>query len=198
MRFDLERTSAAVAVLLGAVLLLSLIALGLFFAAGGPFGAINDWMIGIAGVLTIALVLTVRRPANSTSGLDWLTRALAIIGSVIVVVGSALVISETTGFLLAGLVESLGFALVGLWLITLNRSNDRPLNRLQRLGITAGVVMSIGLATIPAIAVGTDDANTAPAFVWLAFVGWFGIFLLFPIWSIAVGREQRGGTRLAG
>lgn len=200
MRSRLERTSAVVAVLLGAVLLASVASLGLFFATGGPFGAINDWSIGAAGVLTMALVLTLRRPANSTSGLDLLTRGLAVIGSIVVVVGSALVISKTTGYLLAGLVESLGFALVGIWLIALNRPqaiNRRP-NRLEVLGITTGVIMAIGLATIPAIAVGADDANTAPAWVWLGFIGWFGIFFLFPIWSIGWGREHSRGIPLAG
>jgi hypothetical protein len=198
MDSDLERTSARVAVLLGVVLLASVVSLGLFFTAGGPFGAINDWTIGAAGVLTLALVLTLRPAVTATSGLDWLTRALAVIGSIVVVVGAALVISKATGFLLAGLVESVGFALVGIWLIAVNRPSNRRPTRLQLLGMSAGLVMAIGLATIPAIAVGADDANTAPAWVWLGFIGWFGIFFLFPIWSIGWGREHRRGHSLAG
>ena len=54
------RTVAALALTLGIVLLFSLVSLALFFAVGGPYGALNDWLIGVSGVLAAALVFTIR------------------------------------------------------------------------------------------------------------------------------------------
>ena len=48
---------------------------------------------------------------------------LAVAGAALTVVGSALVVSGTTGFFLAGLVSSLGFAGIGAWLVAANRSD---------------------------------------------------------------------------
>ena len=110
------RTVAALALALGVVLLFSLVTLVLFFAVGGPFGALNDWSIGASGVLAAAFVLAIRASGlgdASVSGV--ILPVVAVAGGVLVVVGAWLVISDTTGFLLAGLVESFGFALFGLW-----------------------------------------------------------------------------------
>jgi multisubunit Na+/H+ antiporter MnhB subunit len=55
------------------------------------------------------------------------------------------------------------------------------------LGIVAGLVMAIGFVVIPGIAMGLDDMDAAPAWVWLGFLGWLGIFFLYPVWSIRFG-----------
>jgi hypothetical protein len=177
-----------IATVLGIDMLVSVVALGLFFAVGGPFGTINDWMIGIGGGLTALLVVSTARPARSGVGVATM---LAVLGSILVVVGAALVISRATGFLLAGLVESFGFALVGIWLIVLNLAGRRaPATRLQILGISAGVVMALGVIVLPAIVARVDDFQTAPAYVWVGFIGWLGIFVLYPIWAIGFGRKH--------
>jgi hypothetical protein len=189
------RTVATIALALGVVLLFSVVALALFFASGGPFGALNDWSIGAAGVLGVAFVLSTR-----AGGLDASSRApvvhsvLAVFGGILVVVGAWLVISDTTGFLLAGLVESLGFALFGIWLTGLNWSmatNGRWSRALARLGLATGVVLGIGLIVAPGIVMGLDDMETAPWWVWVGFVSWLGIFVLLPIWSIWFGTALR-------
>jgi hypothetical protein len=186
-----DRITGGIAVLVGAVALISAASLAAFFAMGGPFGAINDWTIGIIGLLTGLLAVGLGRREGATR----IPRGIvpigfAVIGAAIVVVGSALVISDKTGFLLAGLVESLGFALIGVWLIVLNRSiagATRWPRRLSGLGIVAGLVMAIGFVVIPGIAMGLDDMDAAPAWVWLGFLGWLGIFFLYPVWSIRFG-----------
>ena len=38
---------------------------------------------------------------------------------------------------------------------------------------------------------GLDDANSAPGWVWVGFLGWLGIFFLFPVWTIWVGMGTR-------
>jgi Zn-dependent protease len=104
------------------------------------------------------------------------------------------VISGTTGFLLAGLVESFGFALFGIWLTGLNWSMEtsgRWSRPLARLGLATGVVLIIGLIVAPGIVLGLDDMESAQWWVWVGFVSWLGIFVLLPIWSISFGRALR-------
>jgi hypothetical protein len=194
----LDRNVARLALGVGIVGLGSVVSLALFFAVQGPFGAINDWSIGVFGALTVLLAIVLyRHGLIAPPSLAMLATGAAVVGGVIVVVGSALVISDTTGFLLAGLVESLGFALIGLWLIAFNRSrastSHRP--RLRDLGTVAGIVMAIGFVVLPGIAMGLDDMDTAPGWVWVGFVGWLGIFFLYPIWSLWFGTIlQRGAN----
>ena len=192
-----DRIVAGLAFAAGAVALISVASLALFFAVGKPFGAINDWTVGLAGLLSGLLALAIRsRGIVGAPGPATVSTVAAVVGAVIVVAGSALVISQTTGFLLAGLVQSLGFALIGLWLIALNSSMGSDSGwprRLRNLGLVAGIVMALGIVVAPGIAMGVDDANTAPGWIWIGFVGWFGIFFLYPIWSIWFGNALRRG-----
>lgn len=189
------RSVAAIALALGLVLLFSLVMLALFFAGGGPFGALNDWSIGASGVLSVAFVFAVRASGlgrSSVSGV--ILPALAVLGAALVVVGAWLVISDTTGFLLAGLVESFGFGLFGLWLVGLSRSmasSGRWPRLLATLGFATGILLIIGLIVAPGIVMGLDDMGSAPWWVWVGFVGWLGIFVLLPIWSIWLGTALR-------
>ncbi|HEV8546227.1 MAG TPA: hypothetical protein VGQ64_08020 [Candidatus Limnocylindrales bacterium] len=198
MDMDLDQRAARLALAVGVVALGSLISLAVFFAVGGPFGAINDWSIGVFGALSALLAFVLyRRGYIEPHGLATLATGTAILGAVIVVVGAALVITDTSGFLLAGLVESVGFALVGFWLIALSRSMasaPRWPRRLPFLGIVAGIVMAIGIIVIPGVAMGLDDMETAPGWVWIGFIGWLGIFLFYPIWSLWFGSVLRQGT----
>jgi len=179
---------AAVALTLGIVLLFSLVSLALFFAVGGPYGALNDWLIGVSGVLAAALVFTIRSSDLDHASVSRVVLpAVALAGAVLVVVGAGLVISDTTGFLLAGLVESFGFALFGCWLIALSKSmatiGQWP-RSLPTLGYATGILLLVGLIVAPGIVMRLDDMDAAHWWVWIGFVGWLGIFVLLPIWSI--------------
>jgi hypothetical protein len=114
------RTTAAV---LAAVALASCISLILFFVVGGPFGTINDLGNGILAVLCGVLAFALYAPGRTVA------TTVAVAGAATSVVGSFLVISDTTGYFLAGLVSAFGFALVGLWLIHLSRSEALPSSR---------------------------------------------------------------------
>src|SRR5262249_50566306 len=113
------------------------------------------------------------------------------LGAAITVVGSALVLTDATGFYLAGLVSSLGFALIGVWLVTVSRALSR---RLRRAGLIAGTVMLLGLVTAPGIAMGLDDMDTAPAWTFLGGLSWAGTYLLFPAWSFRLSQASRSRT----
>jgi hypothetical protein len=196
---DSDRLVAGMAITVGVVTLASVVSLAVFFAIGGPFGSINDWLIGVSGVLTGLLAFLIgRRGMAGSVPAGIVASGAAIAGAAIVVVGSALVITRTTGFVLAGFVESLGFALVGLWLVALGRSMSsapRWPRRLPVFGIGAGIVMAIGFVVIPGIAMGIDDMASVPGWLWVGFIGWLGIFVLYPIWAIWLGRALgRGDT----
>ena len=92
------------AVAAGVVQLIGLVSLIVFFIVGDPFGTLNDLCIALTGLLSAALAwqLSALFPARSPA-LGWLLPALAGLGALIVVVGSGLVITGTTGWVLAGI-----------------------------------------------------------------------------------------------
>jgi hypothetical protein len=192
----LDRGTGRIALGVGLIAAGSAVSLATFFAVQGPFGTLNDLGNATAGVLSAILawrlgwMLSGRvRPA---------ALAVAIAGAALSVVGSALVISQTTGFMFAGLVSSLGFAGVGLWLVTLNLSASAASWRrgLRRLGVAAGGLMALGVLLTPGIVMGLDDLDTAPAWVWIGMLGWLGIFVVYPAWAIWLGlRTERGRAR---
>jgi hypothetical protein len=183
------RTVGWIALVAGVVGLVSIASLIVFFIVGGPFGSINDWTIALLGVLSASLVLGLESArSQQLPAAGPVIAAVGVLGAVIVVIGAGLVISQTTGFVLAGLVESLGFALVGVWLIAVNRRTGWPAGT-ARLGLAAGVLMAVGFAVLPGIVARTDRMEDIPAIVWLGWVGWLGIFVLYPIWGIRLGRS---------
>jgi drug/metabolite transporter (DMT)-like permease len=159
--------------------------LATYYAVQGPFGTINDIGNAATGVLSAGLAWRLRRQlpgrvANAALG-------AALVGAAFTVVGSALVVSGATGFFFAGLVSSLGFAGIGAWLVVLNTSDAFVATvppRLRSLGIAAGALMAVGVVAVPGIALGLDDMGAAPAWVWIAFIGWFGTFVVYPAWAI--------------
>jgi hypothetical protein len=172
------------------------VSLATFFAVGGPFGTINDYGNAIAGILGGALAWRLRsRLAGRARGV---ALGLALVGAAITVVGSAMVVSGTTGFFLAGLVSSAGFAGIGGWLVLYNRSDARDggqLRRLRSVGLAAGAVMAAGIVMVPAIIAGYDDMATVPGWVWIGSIGWLGVYVLYPVWAIGIGVVELGGAR---
>jgi hypothetical protein len=181
---DTGRLAVAVGVIAGG----SALSLGTYFVVGGPFGTINDIGNAATGVLSAVLAWRLRRHLASRAG-D-LAVGAAGVGAAITVVGSALVLSEATGFFLAGLVSSVGFAGVGAWLVVVNRSDGRAVGwprRLRSLGVLAGALMVLGVAAVPGILLRLDDMGTAPSWIWIAQLGWLGTYLAYPAWAIWLG-----------
>jgi hypothetical protein len=92
----------------------------------------------------------------------------------------------------------LGLPGLGAWLVVLNRgaaaASGWP-GRLQALGVAAGALMAVGIVTTPGIVLGLDDMATAPAWVWIGFLGWLGTYVVYPAWAIWLGIVE---ARLAG
>ncbi len=190
-----HRDTGRLALAVGVCAAGSAVCLATFYAVQGPFGTINDIGNAAAGVLSAGLAWRLRRQIPGRVG--GLAVGLAIVGAAITVAGSALVISGTTGFFLAGLVSSVGFAGIGAWLLVLNRSDAAVASwpaRLRMLGVAAGAVMALGVVAAPGIFLRFDDMATTPGWVWIGLVGWLGIFVLYPAWAIWLARVE---TRLA-
>ena len=173
------------ALALGATSLGSALSLATYFAAQGPFGTVND--LGNAGIGLLAACLAWRMRRQLPERRSRLALGAVLAGAAVTVAGSALVVSGTTGFFLAGLISSVGFAGTGAWLIVLNRGAGATTawpGRLRPLGVAAGALMATGILAVPGIALRLDDAATAPGWVWLASTGWLGTYVALPAWAL--------------
>jgi len=187
---------AWVATATGIVALLGLLCLIVFFAGVPVFGPINDVCIALAGILSGVLAWQLwagqARPAPL---LSTLALGAALVGAVVVVLGSALVIFRVTGFVLAGLYMELGNALIGLWLLAecLSAPAGAASPRgLLVLGVVAGALMLLGFFCLPAILRGLDTIDASPWYVNVGYGAWLGAFILFPIWCLWLGRAGLG------
>lgn len=174
--------------------LLAVGSIAAFFAVGGPFGAVNDVANGAVGVLSVLLAHELSRVARS-GPLDLLLVGLAGCGGAISVTGTYLVVTESTGWYLAGLVSGVGNALIGAWLLGSSlrarravagtgAAGTEPSQTLRRLGTAAGGLMLLGLASLPAVVGRVDDWESASWLVNVGSLGWLGTYALYPAWCI--------------
>lgn len=182
-----DSTAGLIASALGVVIVASVLSLVIFFIAGGPFGLINDAGNGLIGILSAALATLLVRQAGGWPGV-----AAAVIGAAVAIWGSWLVMSGTTGFLLAGFVSTIGFGLIGAWLALVAWS---PMaggwsSGLRRVGRIAAAAMVVGcLAAVPGALLGIDDFDAVPPWLWPYALGWLGTYLLYPVWALGLGRR---------
>jgi hypothetical protein len=188
----LSRPIGWLAITIGAVTLLGIASIILFFIVGGVFGLLNDVCNGVEAILSAALAwvlypwLRAHAPQLSLFAL-----IIATVGALIAVIGSALIILDVTGWYLAGLYTMFGYALVGVWLFNLNRAALHSFawpRRLAHLGLLVAVCMAIGCLAGPGILGGVDAMDVAPWFVNLGLLGSLGWMFLYPYWCIWLGR----------
>jgi hypothetical protein len=173
-----DRNTALLLLAVGATGVASAVSLALFFTVGGPFGTINDVLNGVLALLSGYLAW---RLSGRTTFVY-----VALVGEVIAIIGSILVIFDATGFFLAGLVSTVGFALIGVWLLAYCWSLNTG-SSLRWLGVAAGALMVIGVMVLPGILMRLDDMSKAPPWVWVGFVSWLGIYVAYPAWAIWSG-----------
>jgi hypothetical protein len=189
----LSRNDGLLAGLTGGVLVVGNICLILMFTIGRGWGTVNDAANGVAAVLSALLAWRLRRAAPERRG-RW---GLAAAGAAIAVVGSALVMSRRTGWFLAGLWTSLGYALLGMWLWQAAAALTQHLpRRMAAFGRLTGAFMALGVLAIPGLLAGVDAAETAPWWAHAGFAGGLGWVLLYPIWCLWLARALlRAGAR---
>ena len=182
-----------VAIATGMVGLLGLAFIILFFTVGQPFGTINDYCIGLTAILSVVLVWMLYPGHHARSPLlSQVTFVIAMLGAILVMVGTALAISGVKGWFLSGLYMAAGNAMIGLWLLGLNysalRDNSFP-QSLVIFGLISGVILALGLVTIPGIFRGIDSQEyelTTFNYIWWASS--LGYLALYPTWCILLGR----------
>lgn len=191
-----NRTIGRLAVAIGVVGVVNMVTIILLYAlidtVGSFFGTVNDLGVALQAILCTVLAWMLRplfRPQSPR--LSLLALASAIVGTGIVVVGSALVISDVTSWFYAGLFTIFGNALIGFWLVATNhlarRGRQWP-HRLTQIGLVTGSIMMIGLLTGPAIFTLDATQEFEPWWVYLGYAGGLGWFILLPAWSMFLGR----------
>jgi hypothetical protein len=182
-----------IAIATGIVGLLGFIFIILLFSVGQPFGTLNDICIGVSAFLSLVLVWKLSHVLeNPFSLVGRITILIALIGTLLVLVGSTLSIFAAKGWFQSGLYMAAGYGMIGLCLLVLNysalRSNLFPQGQ-AILGLISAVVLALGLVTIPAIFQGIDSKDyeiTVFNVIW--WTGSLGYLALYPIWCILVGR----------
>jgi hypothetical protein len=190
-----EATVRRIAIAIAVVALVGLMFIALYYTVGGPFGTLNDIFVALESVLSIVLMLALfplhRALAPRLSGFSL---AIGVVGCILGPIGSGLVMSDQTGWFLAGLVATFGYACVGIWLLLFScsvlHSPGFP-RGLARLGIIAGSIAGVGLLAGPAILAGTDAMDSAgwPALAGL-FIGGMGWNILYHLWRLLLGRRR--------
>ena len=188
-----EVTMGWVAIATGIVGLLGLAFIILFFTVGQPFGTLNDYCIGLTAILSVVLVWMLYPGHHAQFPLlSKVTLVIAILGAILVMVGTGLAISGVKGWFLSGLYMAAGNAMIGLWLLGLNYSalRDNSLTHsLVIFGLICSVILALGLVTIPGIFRGIDSQEyelTTFNYIWWASS--LGYLALYPAWCILLGR----------
>lgn len=173
----------------------SIVPLALLYTTEIRLGSVNDLGNGLVGVLCAVLAVQTVRLGTPTA-----TVALAGAGAALLGVGTWLVVSGQSGWVLAGLASSLGVGLVGAWLVAANRAARRTSGlprRLTVLGEVTGWVMALGVMATPGVLARRDAWEDLTWTDFAGFLGWFGFYLALPVWSALVARSL-AAQRLTG
>jgi len=186
-----------IALALALVAIIGLVFITLFYTriegGGNPFATLNDVCVALGGILSAGLIWKLYPTHRSHAPRESrFTLGIGLVGACLVPIGSGLVIFNVTGWFLAGLVTTFGYAMIGLWLVELNNSALRwaafP-RILAQYGIITGWIMVIGIFAGPGILARTDSMETAQWFVLIAlYTGGLGWNILYTIWCIGLGR----------
>ncbi len=182
-----------VAIVTGVSAILAVIFLILMATVNNSFGKVNDVFNAIIGISSVVLAWMLYAEHHAKSPLmSQIALALAVVGAIFTIVGSVLIIYGFTDFVLAGWYTGVGYALIGLWLAAFcysMLSGGALPHNLIIFGIIVGAFMAVGLIGIPGIFTGIDSMESMPWYLYLAFFGYLGTYILYPIWTILLGRN---------
>ena len=185
------RAISRLTVAMGITAIVSIVSLILFFIFGGFWGPLNDLTIAVFALMSASLAWMLHPFFRAQSPrLSYFMLIAAIAGAVIACIGSALVISGTTSWQLAGSVNFLGFAFIGVWLLAFNyhvRLTEVFPQNLTRLGQISGALSALSLLNVLGIFGIVDAQSDAYWLLNLAQVGGLGGVLLL-VWIVWLGR----------
>jgi hypothetical protein len=183
-----DRGAGLALIIAAAAAIAAIVLFAIFSVAGEPFGLLNDAANGVFAFLA--------------AGAGWAMRdrigrgvaALATAGAVVAIVGSALTMTSTTGWILAGFVSSVGFGLIGPAVVAATAElahESRVTGRVATLGRATGWLMTLGVLAVVPAALRYDSFDATPVWAWAVYVSWFGTYFGYPAWAIASGRRLR-------
>jgi hypothetical protein len=179
------------AIATGVIAILAVIFLTLMATVNMAFGKVNDVFNSLIGISSVVLAWMLYAEHHVKSPLtSQIALALAVAGMIFTIIGSILIIYGFTDFVLAGWYTGIGNALIGLWLAAFCYSllsSDAVPHNLVVFGIVVGAFMTVGLIGISGIFAGIDSMEM-PWYLYAAFFGWLGTYILYPIWTIWIGR----------
>jgi hypothetical protein len=179
------------AITVGVIAILAVIFLTLMATVNMAFGKVNDVLNSLIGISSVVLAWMLYAEHHAKSPLmSQMALLLAVVGAIFTIIGSILIIYGYTDFVLAGWYSGIGNALIGLWLAAFcysMLSSDTLPHNLIVFGIATGAFMAIGLIGISGIFAGIDSMDM-PWYLYIAFFGWLGTYILYPIWTIWLGR----------
>jgi hypothetical protein len=182
-----------VAILTGVSAILAVLFLTLMATVNNSFGRVNDVFNSIIGISSAVLAWMLYAEYHAKSPLmSQIALTLAVVGMIFTIIGSILIIFGFKGFVLAGWYSGIGYALIGLWLVGFCYAflhGDALPHNLVIFGVVVGAFMAIGLLGIPGIFAGIDSMESMPWYLYIAFFGWLGTYILYPIWTIWLGRN---------
>jgi hypothetical protein len=186
-----------VAITTGVSAILAVIFLTLMATVNMSFGTVNDVFNGIIGISSVVLAWMSYAEHHAKSPLmSQIALSLAVVGAIFTIVGSILIIYGFTDFVLAGWYTGIGNALIGVWLVafcySIQRGDALPHNLIM-FGLVVGAFMAVGLIGIPGIFAGIDSMESMPWYLYIAFFGYLGTYILYPIWTIWLGRMILSG-----
>jgi hypothetical protein len=193
-----SRAISRLTVAMGITAIVSIVSLILFFIFGGFWGPLNDLTIAVFALMSAALAGLLHPFFRAQSPrLSYSMLIAAIAGAVIACIGSALVMSGTTSWQLAGSVNALGYAFIGVWLLAFNfhaRLTDVFPQNLTRLGQISGALSAFGLLNMLGI-FGLVDAQSDVS--WLLYLAQFGGLggILLLAWTVWLGGVILKSTR---
>jgi len=182
-----------VAIITSITATLAIIFLILMYVVNNSFGKVNDVFNSIIGIssMVLAWMLYAEHHAKSPV-ISQIALVLVIAGALFTIVGSILIIFGFKSFVMAGWYTGIGYALIGLWLMLWSYSmlsTGVIPHSLVVFGIIVGAFMAVGLLGIPGIITRIDSMESLPRYLYLAFLGYLGVYILYPIWTILLGRH---------
>jgi hypothetical protein len=186
-------TTGWIGIATGVSAVLAVIFLTLMYTVNQSFGKVNDVFNSVIGISSAVLAWMLYAEHHAKSPLmSQIALALAVVGAIFTIIGSILIIFGFTDFVLAGWYSGIGYALIGLWLVafcySLLSSDALPYS-LVIFGIVLGAFMAIGLLGIPGIFAGIDSMESMPWYLYVAFLGWLGTYMMYHVWTIWLGRN---------
>ena len=163
---------------------LSVLTLILLYAGIPFFGPVNDLITAVGGILIAGLALQLHPLVRKEiPGLALVPLLIAWAGAALIAVNAVLVAFGQMDWMLGGMYTAFGYALIGIWLLTLLLilRDLPPMDPgLMRLGLVAGIAMLFGFLAGPLLA-GRLEMALKPL-AWIAYAAAGAGFVMFPIW----------------